>query len=95
MTDSPQHALDGTKADGAGNHGFLATLDALSPAQVTFEECRALCARVRATYEGLVAFVDPQRVRPVSGDVTGGLSGAAAHVAYYLGASRQRVRALA
>lgn len=132
--------LDGTKADGTGNHGLLATLDALSaaqasrdvygatvagqarhtafhmevvvrweqgehgpfdwqgsfqPAQVTPEEWNALRARVRAAYEGLVAFVDTQRDQPVTGDATGGLSGAASHVAYHLGAIRQLVKALA
>ncbi|GAA0507779.1 DinB family protein [Deinococcus depolymerans] len=132
--------LDGTNADGTGNHGLLATLDALSaaqasrdihgatvagqarhtafhmevvvrweggergpfdwqgsfqPAQVTPLEWDALRARVRAAYEGLVAFVNTQRDQPVTGDATGGLSGAAAHVAYHLGAIRQLVKALA
>ncbi len=132
--------LDGTNADGTGNHGLLATLDALSaeqasrdihgatvagqarhtafhlevvvrweggergpfdwqgsfqPAQGPPGEWDALRARVRAAYEGLVAYVGTQRDQPVTGDATGGLSGAAAHVAYHLGAIRQLVKALA
>ncbi|WP_229784648.1 DinB family protein [Deinococcus radiotolerans] len=130
--------LDGTKADGSGNHGLLATLDALSAAQASqdvlgstvaahaahtayhlevivrwerdgdrgpfdwkgsFEPTHvddpawaAVRARLRAAYEDLVAFARTWEGRPVDGDVTEGLSGAVAHVAYHLGAIRQLVK---
>ena len=130
--------LDGTKADGSGNHGLLATLDSLSaeeasrdiygtsiagqarhtafhmevmvrweqggergpfdwkgsflPAEVTPDEWQALRARVREAYTGLVLFVRTQKEKPLDGDMAGGLAGAAAHVAYHLGAMRQMLK---
>ncbi|MFC4640080.1 DinB family protein [Deinococcus hohokamensis] len=130
--------LDGTAADGSGNHGLLATLADLSaaqasqevlgatiagqarhiafhmevivrwerdgdrgpfdwkgsfqPAQVTEAEWPALQQRVQAAYEGVRAFAQSQKEQPVTGDMTGGLGGAVAHVAYHLGAIRQLVK---
>ena len=130
--------LDGTKADGSGNHGLLATLDSIDavqashdvngtsiagqarhaafhmevivrwerdgdrgpfdwkgsflPSQVTPDEWGALRTRVQAAYEGVVTFAQSRRAAPVDGDVTGGLAGAVAHVAYHLGAIRQMVK---
>ncbi|EYB69296.1 hypothetical protein DEIPH_ctg008orf0004 [Deinococcus phoenicis] len=132
--------LDGTQADGSGNHGLLATLERLSaaqasrdvhgstvagharhtafhlevivrwerdgdrgpfdwkgsfqPAQIGEEDWAALRARVRQTYEELVKFARTQAVAPATGDATGGLAGAVAHVAYHLGSIRQLVKAL-
>lgn len=132
--------LDGTAADGGGNHGLLITLEDLSaegasrevhgtsiagharhtafhmevivrwerdgdrgpfdwkgsflPAQVSEEEWRALRARVRSAYDGLTAFARTQAGGEVSGDATGGLTGAVAHVAYHLGAVRQMLKAV-
>jgi len=132
--------LDGTAADGSGNHGLLATLGALSaaqasrdvngstvagharhtafhlevivrweqdgdrgpfdwkgsfqPPQVSEEEWEELQRRVRRAYDGLVAFARTQAGQEASGDATGGLAGAVAHVAYHLGAIRQLVKAV-
>ncbi|GMA17261.1 DinB family protein [Deinococcus metallilatus] len=132
--------LDGTKADGSGNHGLLATLAGLSapqasqdvhgstiagharhaafhlevivrwerdgdrgpfdwkgsfqPAQVSEEEWAALQGRVRQAYEELVRFARMQADAPASGDGTGGLTGAVAHVAYHLGSIRQMAKAV-
>ncbi|GHF58978.1 hypothetical protein HNQ07_003945 [Deinococcus metalli] len=134
----PTSFLDGTRADGSGNHGLIATLDGLDdvqashdvngtsiagqarhaafhmevivrwerdgdrgpfdwkgsflPSQVSADEWAALRQRVRAAYDGVVAFARSRRDAPVDGDVTGGLSGAVAHVAYHLGAIRQMVK---
>ncbi len=130
--------LDGTKADGSGNHGLLATLDALSaeqasrevlgstvaahaahtayhlevivrwerdgdrgpfdwkgsfePAQVDAAGWEATRERLRAAYDALVTFARTFEDRPADGDVTGGLTGAVAHVAYHLGAIRQLIK---
>lgn len=132
--------LDGTKADGSGNHGLLATLARLSageasrdvngtsvagqarhtalhmevvvrwerdgdrgpfdwqgsflPMEVSTQEWVGLQARVRQAYDDLVAFARTQADPPATGDATGGLAGAIAHVAYHLGAIRQMVKAL-
>ncbi|WP_034385898.1 hypothetical protein [Deinococcus sp. YIM 77859] len=132
--------LDGTRADGSGNHGLLATLEGLSaaqasrdvhgstiaghaqhaafhmevivrwerdgdrgpfdwkgsfqPAQVNEEEWRAVRLRVRRAYEALLQFARAQEDQTPNGDVTGGLTGAVAHVAYHLGAIRQMVKAV-
>lgn len=131
--------LDGTAADGSGNHGLLATLAALSaeqasrdvggtsvagqarhaalhlevlvrwdrgergpfdwkgsflPAAVGEAEWTEVQSRVRRAYENAVALARSWEARPLDGDVTGGLAGAAAHVAYHLGAVRQMVKAL-
>lgn len=132
--------LDGTKADGSGNHGLLATLAGLSaaqasrdvhgstvaghashvafhmevivrwerdsdrgpfdwqgsfqPARVGEEEWAEVRARVRRAYEELVRFARAQEGQEPDGDVTGGLTGAVAHVAYHLGAIRQMVKAV-
>lgn len=132
--------LDGTTADGRGNHGLLATLATLSaaqasqevggatvagqtrhtafhlevmvrwerdgdrgpfdwpgsfqPAQVSEEEWLTLQARVRQAYEELTAFAQTQADAPPNGDLTDGLTGAAAHVAYHLGAIRQLAKAV-
>ena len=132
--------LDGTKADGSGNHGLLATLDALSaaqasrevlgstvaahaahtayhlevivrwerdgdrgpfdwkgsfePAQVDDTGWEAARERLRAAYDALVTFARTWEDRPADGEVTGGLSGAVAHVAYHLGAIRQLIKAV-
>lgn len=132
--------LDGTQADGSGNHGLLATLARLSaeqasrevhgatvagharhtafhlevvvrwerdgdhgpfdwpgsfqPARVDGEEWSALQERVRRAYEELTAFAHTLAGAEPDGDVTGGLTGAVAHVAYHLGAIRQLVKAL-
>ncbi|MFC4427318.1 DinB family protein [Deinococcus navajonensis] len=130
--------LDGTAADGSGNHGLMATLAGLSaaqasqevlgttvaahtrhvafhlevivrwerdgdrgpfdwkgsfhPAQVDEIQWQALQERVQAAYEGVCALAGSQKDEPVTGDVTGGLGGAVAHVAYHLGAIRQLVK---
>ncbi|GAA5534986.1 DinB family protein [Deinococcus aluminii] len=132
--------LDGTKADGSGNHGLLATLAGLSapqasrdvhgstvagharhtafhmevivrwerdgdrgpfdwkgsfqPAQVSEEEWTALRGRVRQAYEELVKYARTLTSQAPNGDLTGGLTGAVAHVAYHLGSIRQMVKAL-
>lgn len=136
----PTSFLDGTRADGSGNHGLLATLDGLSaaqasrdvhgtsvagqarhtafhmevivawerdgqrgpfdwkgsfhPAQVSDSEWTELRARVRSAYEALVTFARSQKDQPVTGDLTGGLSGGVAHVTYHLGAIRQQLKAV-
>ena len=133
--------LDGTAADGSGNHGLLATLDTLSAAQASTDlhgtsiagharhcalhmevvvrwerdgdrgpfdwkgsflppevddgQWDELRVRLRAAYDALCAFARTQKEGEATGDATGGLGGAAAHVAYHLGAIRQMTKALA
>ncbi|WP_189074393.1 DinB family protein [Deinococcus sedimenti] len=130
--------LDGTKADGSGNHGLLATLDGLSAAQASQEVLGstvaahaahtafhleviirwerdgdrgpfdwtgsfqpvqvddaawdAARARLRAAYDALLTFARTFEDRPADGELTGGLTGAVAHVAYHLGAIRQLIK---
>ena len=132
--------LDGTSADGTGNHGLLATLATLTAAQasdptvlglsvaahaahmafhlevgvrwaegergpfdwkgsfgsgqVTPEAWNLLQARVKAAYEALLAVVERPIPDEPPEDTAGGLAGAAAHVAYHLGAVRQLVKLL-
>lgn len=132
------HFVDGTRADGSGNHGLLATLDALDATQASHEVLGSTIAahaahtafhlevvvrwerdgdrgpfdwqgsfqptrvdaaawnatrqRLRAAYEGLRQFALSQEGRPVDGDITSGLSGTVAHVAYHLGAIRQMLK---
>ncbi|WP_309571606.1 DinB family protein [Deinococcus sp.] len=130
--------LDGTKADGSGNHVLLATLDSVDAVQASHDvngtsiagqarhaafhlevivrwerdgdrgpfdwkgsflheqvnaaEWTTLRERVKAAYEDVMAFAGSRRDAPVDGDMTGGLAGAVAHVAYHLGAIRQMVK---
>jgi len=130
--------LDGTQADGSGNHGLIATLAALSAAQASdptplglsvaahaahvafhmevgvrwaggergpfdwkgsfgsgqVDEAgwMALQARVQAAYDALI-ILEPSPDEPPE-DTAGGLAGAAAHVAYHLGAVRQVIKLL-
>lgn len=62
--------------------------------EVSTQEWVGLQARVRQAYDDLVAFARTQADLPATGDATGGLAGAIAHVAYHLGAIRQMVKAL-
>ncbi|WP_407570268.1 DinB family protein [Deinococcus altitudinis] len=132
--------LDGTAADGTGNHGLIATLAALNAqqasdptalglsvaahaahmafhlevgvrweqgergpfdwkgsfgsGQVTAEEWNTLQARVQAAYEALVEVANRPNPDGAPEDAAGGLAGAAAHVAYHLGAVRQTIKLL-
>lgn len=132
--------LDGTAADGSGNHGLIATLAALSAGQasdptalglsvaahaahmafhlevgvrweqgdrgpfdwkgsfgsgqVTPEEWSSLQAHVKAAYEALMDIAKRPNPGEPPEDTAGGLAGAAAHVAYHLGAVRQTIKLL-
>ena len=44
------------------------------------------------TYDALTTFARTWEDRPADGDVTGGLTGGVAHVAYHLGAIRQLIK---
>lgn len=63
------------------------------PAAVSDTQWTEVQSRVRRAYEGAVALTRSWETRPLDGDVTGGLAGATAHVAYHLGAIRQMVKA--
>ncbi|WP_412027408.1 DinB family protein [Deinococcus yunweiensis] len=75
-----------------GDRGPFDWKGSFLPKQVEVDEWAAVQTRVRDAYEALVAFARSRRDAPVNGDVTGGLSGAVAHVAYHLGSIRQMVK---
>jgi len=77
-----------------GDRGPFDWKGSFHPAEVSTQEWVGLQARVRQAYDELVAFARTQAELPVTGDATGGLAGAIAHVAYHLGAIRQMVKAL-
>lgn len=64
------------------------------PAQVSEQEWAELQARVRKAYNELVAFAHTQKDKAPDGDISGGLTGCVAHVAYHLGAIRQMLKAV-
>ncbi|GGM20811.1 DinB family protein [Deinococcus aerophilus] len=77
----------------AGDRGPFDWKGSFLPAQVDDAGWDEVRVRVRAAYDALMAFARTQQDRP-DGDLTGGLTGTVAHVAYHLGAIRQLVKAV-
>ncbi|MFD1731749.1 DinB family protein [Deinococcus malanensis] len=75
-----------------GDRGPFDWKGSFHPLQVEPQEWSALCSRVRHAFLALDAFARTQLDQPVTGDITGGLCGAVAHVAYHLGAMRQLLK---
>lgn len=64
------------------------------PMQVGAEEWEAVQQRLRAAYGEVLAYAETLREKPTDGNLTATFAGAAAHVAYHLGAVRQMVKEL-
>ncbi|WP_119675139.1 DinB family protein [Deinococcus sp. RM] len=75
-----------------GDRGPFDWKGSFQPAQVDDAGWEAARERLRAAYDALVTFARTWEDRPADGDVTGGLTGAVAHVAYHLGAIRQLIK---
>ena len=77
-----------------GERGPFGWKESFLPLAVDAAGWTEVQGRVRRAYDAVVALAHEWEARPLDGDVTGGLAGAAAHVAYHLGAIRQMVKAL-
>lgn len=77
-----------------GDRGPFDWKGSFLPAEVDEAQWRAVQERVRLAYTELLEFSRSRLDQAPDGDLTGGLAGAAAHVAYHLGAVRQMVKGL-
>lgn len=64
------------------------------PERVDEAEWQALRERVQAAYNEVMRYAQTQKDQAPDGDLSGSFAGAAAHVAYHLGAIRQMLKAL-